>query len=218
MEGVVDVTTGRIQSSELAVEVGMDDQGMDTALEAIMNLPQGDLTGIELTVLLKSVRVGAVTDVVCWAATLGELIALARKWEADNPTATRETYVGDWDYVPGPDYWKELLECAWKDGVTWTTYYTCPEEHRFKENTMGLCPVCYEQDMESHFTDCTSEKVVMGPRGKDTYNFTIHGAEEWNLALAFFQMRGREIPIPEEFAGNKIWLSRRRCGHMLAGD
>jgi len=177
--------------------------GLYPRVKYILALGADVLTGTVLSELLDWLRWGSETS-VRWDCTLPELIAVIEKWLGSNPDASRNAFN---PYFTKDVDWNQLwVERGMKDCIYIKHRCRCGIMH----GEFDLeCQACWQKWHEM-------EKVRMGPRGENSYNLVLLGADGGSVAAAVWTNRNWLFLVPMEFeAKNNLYAPTYSPSHSL---
>lgn len=165
----------------LEIKGAAEKKGLRYRYEYAIQLEASQLKSTSLPELLNWMRWGSIGGVM-WECTLDEMVKLIEHWEKHN--FEREIYGVKPNH--NPIDWDEL----WLQAIMTTISpgYICPRCNTVNsDNTLWTCRQC------GFFCLTTSERkdVYLGPRGMNTYNLALQGADGWNVANAAYFSRGK---------------------------
>lgn len=153
--------------------------------EFVLQLPIGALKEVVLSDLLNWLRWGSRNSVM-WECTLPELISVIEKWLKDNPDAPQDLFAPG---IRGEVNWEAIWNERGIKSEVFRKHRCCGQILSEYED----CPQCLTGWHEMG-------EFWLGPRGEDTYNLVLMGADGGYVATAVWFNRNWVFAVPEEFA------------------
>jgi hypothetical protein len=177
LEGLPDTRVD--EYGNLGVVSRREGEGLRHRFEYALALAPEHLAGRILSELLDWLRWGSQTGVM-WEASGQELVDLINRWEAANPAAGHELYLGR---EPVPVTWDQVWARTCRQGTR--RVGLCPNGHGEFGDFFGQCREC-----GANWYDDDVRKAEMGPRGIGTYNTATYGVGGGSIAAAAFYSKG----------------------------